>query len=51
MFWKKVLKDLLTFMTLEEADPEGPGIVVQELQVLLYEQSLLVVLNTHQRST
>ena len=38
-------------MSLVEADPEGLGTVLQKLQVLLYEVTLLRVLNTHQRGT
>lgn len=42
---------MLTFMGLVQANPEGFGTVLQKLQVLLYEQTLLRVLNTHQRCT
>lgn len=42
---------MLTSMGLVQPYPEGFGTVLQKLQILLYEQTLLWVLNTHQRST
>lgn len=42
---------MLTFMGLVQANPEGFGTILQKLQILVYEATLLRVLNTHQRST
>lgn len=38
-------------MSLIEADPEGLGTILKELQIFMYECTLLRVFDTDQRST
>lgn len=42
---------ILTLMSLIEADPEDLGTILKELQIFMYECTLLRVFDTNQRGT